>query len=242
MAVLVTRTVTCSRWAGELEDVREIIALASSRLGSWREGQPVDVSVIVRLEDGTSFDGKGPDVLDEVHATDLPRIKTVRFSAAGDGDGRAWVTWDSQKTPAVSGGVEGEERDRVEGLVALLGSALLRGQQWPRWWFDIPTLLFLPLGIGLGLLGLFSVRWLGYWHQASASAGERGLMGSEGIWFAVGAMGLVLVVVAWRALPTLELLAPGQRPRLRRTRGGLLTFGLGVAASIVAALLLLPAE
>lgn len=225
------------RWAGTHDLLEQALRSAAESLRRWKPDAPVRCSISVVLPQITMrFDS-----IDDFHRVsefDFVQARSIRAALSSQatvlGNPSVEIVAASDYPQAVSLEVEGDDRDRVDGLRATISDILDRGRKKPPWLnsngrFTLGLILgatsFVVLAIALRDLAS-TLRWL--------PKGNEGLV----VWPLIVLAGIIGVGIGrgfYWLLPDLELLPEGGRTRYQRFRAAVFLVVLSVVGAIIAA-------
>ena len=218
------------RWAGTIEDIERATRLALDIIGQRSRTEPpcrIEIALPQRVTNAES-----PDALQtEIDTRDLDLIRSLRIEVGAKRGLRATIHVE-RDSPALTVEVVGEDRTRVEGLTSQLDELLRKGLQRPGGTNTEGGLAFL-LGFGVAIAGI--IVWRALAGSRSLSALDTPAEIAALVLLLVATIGTILGAL-WLT-PGLELLKPGEQPRLRRFRLAVIAFAGSVATSLIAALI-----
>jgi hypothetical protein len=215
------------RWAGTIEDIERATRLALDIIGQRTRTDPLCKIEIALPQRVTNADS--PDALQtEIDTRDLDLIRSLRIEVGAKRGLRATIHVE-RASAVLTVEVTGEDRTRVEGLTSQLEELLRKGMQRPAG-TNTPTAIGLILAFGV-FIACFNI-----WRALAGSESMREIdtpIDFVGVVLLLSATLGTVPAVLW-LLPELQLLKPGDQPRLRRFRFAAVTFIGGVVTSIIA--------
>lgn len=251
MSSMVTAPKSWRRWCGSRSELVRATQLAADQLHT---ATGLDSLVEVRLEDrsGLVETKHTADAIMALHSDDLEHLASVSVTVSPDRD-----QWIERRADARRRGEEptdeaprdevririskygttlevtGEDRTRVEGLLARLGHSLSHAAT------NSPGidrfLLLTPIGLSFSLVPIGAERLA--WSLGFASQNGRWEVAEVVFMILGGLLFAVPFVAAWWLFPPVEIFDDGGAGRARRFRAAIIAsvgaIVLGVAASIV---------
>lgn len=225
-----TRRYARGRWAGRTDTILEAVAAANERLSDWLGEKPeVRINASLRSQ---SIATEDIAELESILTKELGTIRKLNVKLGGDSEDRVEFEFSNQ-LPGLRYQVAGRQPDAVRGLWAHLKEILNSDQHLPQRYargFLVAIMALLAVGLLIAWVASGETPTGGV-DLSQATVSVPALIASVGTLILLG-------LFAWLT-PNLEVLRPGDRPRVRRFRAQLfatvLAFVIGLASSIATA-------
>ena len=229
---MVTVSKKWRRWTGPTTELVRAIERASDTLASW-SGIDSHIESTVVYKTGLTDQRNNVEVIEEIQKGNYSNVQEISVRVSQNLE-----IWYRHMSEAQQRGgtidelpnarvsirlsrygttldVEGDERDRVEGLAQQLTETMSHFTTNSPW-LDrepLPPAVFSISFVALIIVGLLAIRWFDFETQGGVTAAEVVVM--------VGAIAISIVfaVLLMWLFPPLELIGEGETSRLRKWRG-----------------------
>jgi hypothetical protein len=221
-----------NRWSGSLESIREIADVAYNEVvkadgPEWKDQQHCRITFET---DDTDDSLEREDFPASLPVRDVPRIKELRVYAAGVEEAERISVTFKEAAPAVKYEVHLGDRTQAEGVVNSLRKILKPGEgrasSYKRNDYVYPLLVTMLAFMGLG-------AWVG----ARLAPNEDEPLRNVPLFIGLGLALSVTALVYWLT-PDLQLLVDRQKTRFQRFRGLVYAVVVGIAVSIISAVII----